>query len=263
MEIWQAIVLAIVEGLTEYLPVSSTGHLILVSALMGIHHDSFTKDFVIMVQFGAILAVAVEYFRFFIRSRKIYPILFVAFLPAAVIGLLVKKKIDLLLDSVWTVGIALLVGGVFLLFTDRIFRKEEQTIHDANEIPTMSALKIGFFQCLAFVPGVSRSAATIWGGLTCKLDQRTATEFSFLLALPTLTGATFLKAIKVVPTITTDQWQLLFLGNVISFIVGYLSIRVFLSIVTRYGLKGFGYYRIALGLIVIVALLFNVDMGNM
>jgi undecaprenyl-diphosphatase len=263
MELWQAIVLAIVEGLTEYLPVSSTGHLILVSALMGIHQDPFTKDFVIMVQFGAIFAVAVEYFRFFLRSRKIYPILFVGFLPAAVIGLLVKKKIDILLESVWTVAFALLIGGVLLLFTDKIFRKEEIKIKEVNDVSFMSALKIGCFQCLAFIPGVSRAAATIWGGLSLKLDQRTATEFSFLLALPTLAGATFLKAVKVIPTITSDQWMLLLIGNLISFAVGYLAIRLFLRFVTRFGLKGFGYYRIVLGLVVIAALLLKVDLGNL
>lgn len=262
MELWQAIVLALVEGVTEYLPISSTGHLILVSALMGIHTDPFTKDFTIMVQFGAIFAVFVEYFRVFLRSWKLYGTLIVGFLPAAVIGLLVKKKIDILLESVWTVAIALIVGGVLLLLSEKIFTKDDEKIHSVDDIPLLSSLKIGFFQCLAFIPGVSRAAATIWGGLTLKLDRRTATEFSFLLALPTLSGATFLKAIKVIPEITAEQWKLLFIGNLVSFIVGYLSIRLFLRFVTRFGLKSFGYYRIALGLAVIAALLLNVNLST-
>jgi undecaprenyl-diphosphatase len=260
MELWQAIILALVEGVTEYLPVSSTGHLILVSALMGIHHESFTKDFVIMVQFGAIFAVFVEYFRIFIKSFKIYPVLVFGFLPAGILGLLVKKKIDMMLESVWVVAIALLVGGVVLVFTDKIFKKERGVIKDINDIEIKSAAKIGIFQCMAFVPGISRSAATIIGGLTMKLDQRTATEFSFLLALPTLAGATLLKAYKVVGHITFDQWKLLFIGNIVSFVVGYFSIRFFLNMVVKFGLKGFGYYRIALGLVVISALIFDIQL---
>jgi undecaprenyl-diphosphatase len=259
MELWQAIILAVVEGITEYLPISSTGHLILVSAWMGIHENQFTKDFVIMVQFGAILAVFVEYFRVFARSWKMYPVLIAGFLPAAVIGLLVKNKIDAVLDSVWIVAIALLLGGILLLFTDKIFKKENTKITTVNDIDHWTAAKIGIVQCLAFIPGVSRAAATIWGGLSQKLDQRTATEFSFLLALPTLAGATFIKARKIAPTITPEQWQLLLIGNVISFVVGYLAIRLFIKFVAQYGLKGFGYYRIVLSLIVITALLMKAD----
>lgn len=263
MELWQAIVLAIVEGLTEYLPISSTGHLILVSALMGIHQDPFTKDFTIMVQFGAILAVLVEYFRVFLRSWRLYPVLVAGFLPAAVIGLLVKDKIDLVLESVWTVAVALVLGGILLLFTDRIFKPQNAKIKTVDEVMPLTAVKIGLFQCLAFIPGVSRAAATIWGGLASKLDQRSATEFSFLLALPTLSGATFLKAVKLIPHITNEQWQLLLIGNLVSFIVGFLSIRLFLKFVTKHGLKSFGYYRIVLGAVVILALLCNVDMTSL
>jgi len=230
---------------------------------MGIHQESFTKDFTIMVQFGAILAVLVEYFRVFTRSWRLYPVLFVGFLPAAVIGLLVKSKIDLLLESVWTVAITLVVGGVLLLFTDKIFRPERAEVRDVRQVKPLSALQIGFFQCFAFIPGVSRAAATIWGGLAVKLDQRTATEFSFLLALPTLSGATFLKAVKLVPHITGEQWKMLLVGNLISFVVGFLAIRLFLQFVTKYGIKSFGYYRIALGLIVIFALLADMDISSL
>jgi undecaprenyl-diphosphatase len=259
MQTWQAIILAVVEGLTEYLPISSTGHLILTSAWMGISHDAFTKDFLIMVQFGAILAVVFEYFKVFIKSVKIYPVLVAGFLPAGIIGLAVKNKIDALLDSVWTVAIALILGGILLVFTDRIFDEAKARVKSVDKIDWKMALKIGFVQCLAFVPGVSRAAATIWGGLSQKLDRRTATEFSFLLAFPTLSGATLLKAVKAVHRIDGSQWQLLFLGNVISFAIGLITIRYFIKYVTRHGLKGFGYYRIGLGLVVAAILLMNFE----
>lgn len=261
MQLWQAIILSVVEGLTEYLPISSTGHLIITSWLMGIHQEPFTKDFTVMVQFGAILAVVAVYWRRLLSDFNLYGKLFVAFLPAGVIGLLVKNKIDLVLGSVWVVAIALIVGGVALLFTKALFKNRPQTLKDFDSLSYRHALILGAFQCLAFVPGMSRAASTIWGGLFVGLNLNMATQFSFLLALPTLSGATFIKALKVAPTLTQEQFSLLILGNIISFIVGYLAIRTFMSWVKSKGLESFGVYRIALGLVVTAVLILGHDLS--
>lgn len=257
MQLWQAILLAVVEGLTEYLPVSSTGHIILSSWAMGIHELSFTKDYTVMVQFGAILAVVVIYWRKFLAEwKKTYPRLMVAFLPAGVIGLAVKNQIDVLLGSVWVVAFALLGGGVVLLFTKRLFPGwQNKRWTDVNQISFQQAFVIGLFQCLAFVPGMSRAASTIWGSLFAGLNLQLATQFSFLLAVPTLAGATLVKAVKIAPTIEPGQMHVLLIGNVISFVVGYAAIRSFISWVSKKGLEPFGYYRIALGLVVMAMLL--------
>jgi undecaprenyl-diphosphatase len=247
----QAMILAVIEGLTEYLPVSSTGHIILGSWFMGINNDAFVKDYTVMVQFGAILAVVVLYWRRFILNVRLYPALLIAFLPAAVIGLLIKKHIDLLLGSVWIVGSTLFVGGVLLVLTDRWLRTHQVRVTKLEDLPWPSSIKIGLFQCLAFLPGMSRSAATIWGGLFEGLSLVAATEFSFFLAVPTLTGASFLKLLKVHSEITAEQWRTLLYGNVISFVVGIVAMRFFVHLIQRYGLKFFGYYRIVLGLLVL------------
>jgi undecaprenyl-diphosphatase len=251
MTLLQASVLAIVEGLTEYLPVSSTGHIILTSWWMGIGSDEFVKDYTVMVQFGAILAVLVLYWRRFLLNIKIYPVVFIAFLPAAVVGLLVKKKIDALLDSVLIVGWALLIGGVILILTDHWLKAHKVRVKKVEELAPIGALKIGLFQLLAFVPGVSRSAATILGGIQQGMSLVVATEFSFFLAAPTLTGATFIKLLKVWPTLTGEQLQLILVGNAVSFVVGAAAIHSFVLLISRYGLKAFGFYRIALGLLVL------------
>jgi undecaprenyl-diphosphatase len=247
MTIVESSALAIVEGLTEYLPISSTGHIILTSALMGIVDDTFTQYFTVMVQFGAILAVMVEYFRFLTRQWKIYPVLFAAFLPAAVIGLSLNKIIDRALGSVWVVATSLFLGGIVLVFTDKIFDPKRARVHAAKDIDWKQGVKIGFFQCLALIPGMSRSAATIWGGLFVGMDQAAATEFSFLLALPTLTAATFYKGYKGFAIFTPDQWWLLLWGNILSFIVGWITIRAFIRYVANHSFKAFGYYRILVG----------------
>lgn len=249
MTFTDASILAVVEGLTEYLPISSTGHIILASAMMGIVDDTFTQYFTVMVQFGAILAVMVEYFRYLIKHRDIYPILFVAFLPAAVIGLALHKIIDKALGSVMVVGVSLIVGGIVLVFTDKIFPDARSEHRELKGMNLRKAITIGFFQCLALIPGMSRSAATIWGGLYCKLDQKTATEFSFLLALPTLTAATFYKGYKGFAIFTPEDWKLLLVGNVLSFIVGWITIRAFIRFVARHSFRSFGYYRIAVGIL--------------
>ncbi len=257
MTFFQAMILAVIEGLTEYLPVSSTGHIILGSWLMGIHTDPFVKDYTVMVQFGAILAVLVLYVRRFLLNVKVYPIVLAGFIPAAVIGLAVKSHIDQILGSVWIVGSTLLLGGILLVLTDHWISRHQVRVKRLEEVKPLSAFKIGIFQCLAFLPGVSRSAATIWGGLHQGLGLVTATEFSFFLAVPTLTGATFLKGIKIVDTLTRDQWEILFYGNLVSFVVGLVAIRFFIRLIERYGLRHFGYYRIVLGLIVLLTLSFG------
>jgi undecaprenyl-diphosphatase len=249
----QAVILAVVEGLTEYLPVSSTGHLIISSALMGINEQPFTKDYTVIVQFGAILSVLVLYWRKFLSGVSFYKKLIVGFLPAAILGLSVKSHIDALLGNVWVVAIALILGGVVLLVLDRIFDPKRES-QDLDSLTYRQSALIGVFQCLAFVPGVSRAAATIVGGLSQKLSRRSAAEFSFYLAVPTLTGATCLKLMKVMKTIQPDQIDILLIGNLISFIVGILTIRMFIGYLVSKGLKMFGYYRIILGVSLLILL---------
>lgn len=255
----QTLLLAVVEGLTEYLPVSSTGHIILTSWAMGINQEPFVKDFTVMVQFGAILAVVVLYWKRFILNFKIYPKVFVACLPAAVIGLALKKTIEGLLGSVAVVGWALMLGGILLVLTDHWVRRSKVRLASIEDMPPKSAFTIGLFQCLALIPGTSRSAATIWGGLYEGMSLPLATEFSFFLAVPVLTGATLLELRKVWPTISADQIQILLIGNVISFLVGALTIGTFVKLVSRFGLRHFGYYRILAGATVLLLLAFGGD----
>jgi undecaprenyl-diphosphatase len=248
----QAIILAIVEGLTEFLPISSTGHLIITSAFMKINEDPFTKAFNIIVQFGAILSVLVLYWRRFLAPIGFYKRLAFGFLPAAIIGLLVKNQIDRILGDVKIVGYALIAGGVALIILDRYLKPSKEGSLKIESLPLVSSLKIGIFQCLAFVPGVSRSAASIIGGITQGLDRKTAAEFSFFLAVPTLAGATFIKVIKLIPTIESHQWSLLALGNIIAFFVAMLAIKGFISYLSRYGFFAFGIYRIIAGVVLLI-----------
>jgi undecaprenyl-diphosphatase len=249
----EVLILSFVEGLTEYLPISSTGHLIVTSALMGIQEEGFIKAFNIIIQFGAILAVLVLYWRRFLPNVSFYKKIIVGFLPAAVIGLAIKSKIDALLGSVTIVAIALIVGGIILIWSDRVFEKKSaantKTISDLSLI---DCIKIGFIQCFAFIPGVSRSAATILGGLYFGMTRKEAAEFSFFLAVPTLTGAAALKTLGLIKTIEPDQWSLLLVGIVLSFIFAIFAIKFFISIVSRYGFKLFGYYRIIIGIVVLL-----------
>jgi undecaprenyl-diphosphatase len=260
MDFTYSLLLAVVEGVTEYLPISSTGHLILSSWVLGIHQDPFVKDYTVMVQFGAILAVVFLYWRRFLHNFKIYPRVFAGFLPAAVLGLAVKNKIDALLGNVWVVALSLLIGGVLLVLTDHWIRRKKATVPSIEELPNLSAFKIGLFQVMAFIPGVSRAAASIWGGIHQGMSLPLATEFSFFLAVPTLTGASFLKLLKVWETLTPAQTNAILWGNVVSFVVGALAIKFFVSWVARSGLKYFGYYRILLGAAVLGALTWGVDL---
>jgi undecaprenyl-diphosphatase len=253
MNLIQAIILAVIEGLTEFLPVSSTGHMILASSYMGIASDPFVKLFTIVIQLGAILSVVVLYFKRFFRSLDFYYKLIVAFIPAAVFGVLLSDKIDELLESPMTVAISLVIGGFVLLFVDKWF--SEPTVHSEEEITYGTALKIGFFQCLAMIPGTSRSAATIVGGMTQKLSRKAAAEFSFFLAVPTMFAATAKKLLdfyKAGNTVSGDQVQILLIANVIAFVVALLAIKTFIGFLNKNGFKVFGWYRIIAGVIIIL-----------
>lgn len=247
MSIWQAIILAIVEGITEFLPVSSTGHMIIASSFMGISHLEFTKMFTVNIQFGAILSVVVLYWKRFFQSLDFYFKLLVAFLPAAVLGFLLNDLIDSMLENVVVVAVSLLVGGIILLFIDRIANDTTRE----REISYFDALKIGFFQCIAMIPGVSRSASTIIGGMLQGLSRKQAAEFSFFLAVPTMAAAGGYKLLKTYDTIQAEDIKVLLLGNLVAFVVAMLAIKFFISFLTKYGFKVFGYYRIILGLILL------------
>ena len=249
MDTFQAIILAIIEGLTEFLPVSSTGHMILASSLMGIAHDDFTKLFTIVIQLGTILSVVVLYWKRFLQSWDFYKKLFVAFLPAVFLGLLLNDIIDSLLENPLVVAVMLILGGLVFLKVDEWFKDNK-----AQEITYKKALKIGFFQTLAMIPGVSRSGATIIGGMVEKLDRKTATEFSFFLAVPTMLGATVKKLWDYYQAgfhLNDAQLKLLILGNIIGFVVALIAIKAFINYITRKGFKVFGYYRIIIGLIIL------------
>jgi undecaprenyl-diphosphatase len=265
MTIIESVILAIVEGITEFLPVSSTGHMIIASSLMGIAEDDFTKMFTVAIQFGAILSVVVLYFKRFFQSLDFYKKLFVAFIPAAIFGKLLDDFIDSLLGNVLVVGFTLLAGGVLLLFIDTLLKENKE--EDQDEITYMKAFKIGLFQCIAMVPGVSRSAATIIGGLTQKLTRKTAAEFSFFLAVPTMFAATVYKMYKFYSAIkvsgggfTNEEVILLLIGNIIAFMVAMLAIKSFITYLTKYGFRIFGYYRIVVGIIIILLVIMGVDL---
>ena len=257
MTLVQAIILAVIEGITEFLPISSTGHMIIGSSVMGIQKDEFVKLFTVAIQFGAILSVLVLYFKRFFRSIGFYLKLVTAFIPAAVFGVLFSDKIDELLESPMTVGISLVLGGIVLLFVDNLFNKPKEDNADRIGYPT--AFIIGLFQCIAMIPGVSRSAATIVGGMSQKLTRKAAAEFSFFLAVPTMFAATakkmydFYKAEGA--TFTGEQIRLLAVGNVVAFIVAMIAIRTFISFLSKNGFKLFGIYRIIVGGIIIALLL--------
>jgi undecaprenyl-diphosphatase len=255
MNFLHAVILALIEGLTEFLPVSSTGHMIIGSAMMGIEGDDFTKLFTIVIQLGAILAVFVLYFKRFFQSINFYLKLIVAFIPAAIMGLIFSDAIDDLMESPAVVAISLLLGGILLLFVDKWFK--QPSIESDEEMTYWTALKVGFFQCLAMIPGVSRSGATIIGGMSQKMSRKWAAEFSFFLALPTMLGATLKKTMDYFdnhPAFTSEQINLLLVGNIIAFIVALLAIKGFIGYLNKYGFKLFGWYRIVVGVIILVLL---------
>ncbi len=257
MTVIEAIIIAIVEGITEFLPVSSTGHMIITQELLGMKIDDFVKAFTVNIQFGAILSVVVLYWKRFFQSLQFYYKLFVAFIPAAVIGFLAGDFIDSMLESVVVVAVMLVLGGVVLVFVDKWFNKPaaDQTV----TYPT--AFKIGLFQCIAMIPGVSRSAATIIGGMTQKLGRKTAAEFSFFLAVPTMFAAAGYKLMQNYQTITAENIDILLIGNAVAFVVAMIAIKSFISFLTKYGFRVFGYYRILVGLAILIMIALGYDLN--
>ena len=274
----EAVIIAIVEGLTEFLPVSSTGHMIIAQNVLGVESTVFVKAFTFIIQFGAILSVVCLYWKRFFRLNRtplpqgasalkrflhkfdFYWKLLVAFIPAAVLGLLFSDMIDAMLESVTVVAVMLIVGGVFMLFCDKIFSHgSEDTL-----LTEKRAFYIGLFQCISMIPGVSRSMATIVGGMAQKLTRKAAAEFSFFLAVPTMFAATVYKMYKLFSEggseIIMNNLSALIVGNVVAFVVALLAIKFFISFVTKYGFKAFGWYRIIVGGIILVMLLMGHDL---
>ncbi len=271
---YEAVILAVVEGLTEYLPVSSTGHLILTEAALKLQSASFNKIYIINIQFGAILSVLLLYWRRFFQSIDFYKKIAVAFLPAAVLGFLLNDFIDGLLESVTTVAVSLIIGGIAIIWADRHYRHliENQPIDDHEEVVEIdefgnerkslqprqmnvsykTAFMIGIFQTLAMIPGVSRSAATILGGLFRGMNIRQSAEFSFFLAVPTIFAASAYKLLKGLDDIRGTDMGYLITGNLISFVVAMLAIKFFIELISRYGMRFFGYYRIIVGAAILI-----------
>lgn len=261
MTILQAIILAIIEGITEFLPISSTGHMIIGSTIMGIQQDEFVKLFTVAIQFGAILSVIVLYWKRFFQSMDFYYTLFVAFIPAVIAGLLLKDQIDMLLENIVVVGVMLFVGGVVFLFIDKWTPGGE--VGGPKRMTYRQAFTIGIWQCLAMVPGVSRSASTIIGGLTQGLTRKDAAEFSFFLAVPTMLGATVKSIYDYVKDggeVTSEHMQLFAIGNVVAFVVAIVAIRTFITFLSKNGFKAFGWYRILVGGTIILLYLLDVPM---
>ena len=259
MTLFQSIIIAIVEGLTEFLPVSSTGHMIIAERLLHVTETDFVKVFTVAIQLGAILAVVVLFWKKFFDFSKwqFYVKLIIGVIPALILGFLFSKKIDMLLDSAITVAVALLVGGIILLYVDKLFTR--QRIHTEAEIKPINAFIIGVWQCLAMIPGVSRSAASIIGGMQQKLTRSEAAEFSFFLAVPTMLAATgykLLKYYKEAGGFSKEEIKLLAVGNVIAFLVAIVAIKFFINFVKRYGFKVWGIYRIIVGVVLLI-LIYN------
>ena len=258
----ESIIIAIVEGLTEFLPISSTGHMIIAESLLGIEPTEFVKAFTVIIQFGAILSVLVLYFKRFLQSWDFYWKLLIAFLPAAVLGFLFADKIDKLLESVQVVAVMLILGGIFMLFVDKLFAKTSEN----QTIGWKRALIIGFCQCIAMIPGVSRSMATIVGGMSQKLTRKNAAEFSFFLAVPTMAAAAGYKLLKLFMEDSSRELliqhiNIVLLGNIVAFVVAMLAIKFFISFLTKYGFKAFGWYRIVVGALLLILLFSGVGLN--
>lgn len=273
MSIIEAIIIAIVEGLTEFLPISSTGHMVITSSLMGIHANNFTKLFEVAIQLGAILAVVILYWKkFFPLNRwNFYLKLIVGVIPALIFGFLFNEQIDALLESPTTVAVTMLVGGVVLLFIDRMFN--HPTTEEDEKITFKQSFVIGLWQVIAMIPGVSRSAASIIGGMQQKLTRNLAAEFSFFLAVPTMCAAAahslFLKKWESggvtqrgyeLITESTQNLSAFVVGNVVAFVVAMLAIKFFINYLKMYGFRVFGIYRIIVG-IILLALIFTGYLG--
>jgi undecaprenyl-diphosphatase len=249
MNLFQSIILSIVEGLTEFLPVSSTGHMILVSALMRINDNEFVKTFEIAIQIGAILAIVLLYYKRFLQSFEIYLKLAMAFIPAAVVGFLAYDLIKSILFNPFIVSISLVIGGVIIIIIDGHVTQKKSQVQDLEKISYKNAFYIGLIQCFSIIPGVSRAAATIIGGVFNGFDKKQATEFSFLLAVPVMFAATGYDLLKTPVEFSRYDILLLSVGLVGAFLSALLAVKLFLKIVQNYGFKYFGYYRIIIGLL--------------
>lgn len=275
MDLLQTIIIAIVEGLTEFLPVSSTGHMIIAQGLLGVESTPFVKAFTVIIQFGAILSVICLYWRRFFYPEAVltgtsywkamydfYARLVVGVLPAVVLGLAFNDFIESNLGNVTLVAVMLIVGGVFMLFCDKLFGNGSED----TKLTYRRAFIIGLIQCISMIPGVSRSMSTIVGGMSQKLTRKAAAEFSFFLAVPTMFGATCLETYKLIShgdgslLATGNNLEMLIVGSVVAFIVAILAIKFFINYVTKYGFAAFGWYRIVVGIIILICMLCGVDM---
>ena len=262
MNYLQAFIIAVIEGLTEFLPISSTGHMMIGTAILGMKATPFVKLFTVAIQLGAILSVVVLYFKRFFKSIDFYIKLIVAFIPAAIAGLLLGDYIDMALENLMGVAMALFIGGIVLLFVDKWFKNN--SLDEEKEITLPKAFKIGLFQCLALWPGMSRSASTIIGGMTQGLTRQTAAEFSFFLAVPTMFAATTKKLLDFYKdglTLNAQEINLLVFGNIVAFVVALLAIKSFIGFLNKHGFKGFGWYRIIVGGILIVLFLLKIPVA--
>ncbi len=260
MTLFQSIIIAIIEGLTEFLPVSSTGHMILASAAMNIHDNDFVKTFEVAIQLGAILAIVLIYAKRFLKGLTIYYKLSAAFIPTAIIGFLAYEIIKEHLFNPIVVSVSLILGGIVLILIDKKVVAKKSKTEELESISYKSAISIGFIQCLSMIPGTSRAAATIIGGVFNGLDKKQATEFSFLLAVPTMFAATGYDLLKADIAFSSEELRLLAVGMVVAFFTAWLAVKLFLKIVNNYGFKHFGYYRIVLGLLFLAYMAYAGDL---
>lgn len=263
MSILDAIIIAIVEGLTEFLPISSTGHMIITEKLLNVPDSDFTKLFTVGIQLGAILSVIVLYWKKFMSPLtngaagwRFYLKLLVAVVPALLLGFLFSDKIDALLESSLVVAITMIAGGVVLLFIDKLFN--HPVVEKEEQISFGKAFITGIWQCVAMIPGVSRSAASIIGGMQQGMTRSLAAEFSFFLAVPTMAAATGYKLLKGYESISGENIKLFVIGNVVAFIVAMLAIKFFIGFLQKHGFRVFGYYRIIAGIILLALILAGV-----
>ncbi len=252
MTYFQALIIAIIEGLTEFLPVSSTGHMILADSMMKIENPEFAKTFEIVIQLGAILAVLLLYIKRFFVGINIYIKLLIAFLPTGIIGLLAYKTIKHYLFNPFTVSISLIIGGVVLILLDKWSQQKKSEYKEVEDISYTGALKIGLIQCVSMIPGVSRAAATIFGGIFSGFNKAQAAEFSFLLAIPTMFAASGYDILKEKDNIHSEDIKLLLFGGLVAFIVAIFAVKAFVAFLNKYGFKHFGYYRIVLGVLFLI-----------
>ena len=249
MSILESIIIAIIEGITEFLPVSSTGHMIMAASLMNIHEDEFVKTFEIVIQVAAIFSIVLIYIKVFFQSLEIYYKLALAFLPMGIIGFLAYDFIKQVLFGPLVVAISIIVGGIVLIFVDKRVEASESEYPRVSDISYKHSFLIGLCQCFALIPGVSRAAASIVGGVFNGLDKKQATEFSFLLAVPTMLAASGYDLLKTPIVFSGEEWTILGIGMLVSFLVAWIAVKIFLRFVEKYGFKHFGYYRIVMGLV--------------